>query len=126
MNVVVQIRPSEKIVLDQDRLGTLYDQLGEAGADSVVCRAMEELAVRLAHCNMLWQRSHMEHLRKNARSLIAIADQIGMHRLAHVARDVTFCIDNGDDTALAATLSRMMRIGERSLTAIWATQDISP
>ena len=113
-------------MLDQDRLGTLYDQLGEAGAESVVCRAMEELAARLAQCNMLWHRKHLDHLRKNARSLIAIADQIGMHRLAHVARDVTSCIDTADEIALAATLSRMMRIGERSLTAIWSMQDFNP
>ncbi len=113
-------------MLDQDRLGTLYDQLGEEGAESVVCRAMEELAVRLAECNTLWQRNRVDQLRKNARSLIAIADQIGMRRLAHVARDVTACVDNADEIALAATLSRMLRIGERSLTAIWSMQDIGP
>ncbi|WP_299562464.1 hypothetical protein [uncultured Sulfitobacter sp.] len=126
MNVVVQIRPSEKITLDEERLDGLYQQLGEAGAESVVSRAMEELAVRLSQCSMLWQRGHAEHLRKNARSLIAIADQIGMSHLALVARDVTACIDLDDEIAVAATLSRMLRIGERSLTAIWSFQDIGP
>lgn len=125
MNDVVQIQLSETIQLDQNRLGTLYAQLGEASAENVVCRAMEELAVRMAQCDTLWRAQNFEQLRKHARSLIAIADQIGMDDLAQVARDVTNCIDARDNIAVAATLSRMLRIGERSLSAIWSLDDLS-
>lgn len=125
MNDVVNIRVTEQIQLDQVRLGTLYAQLGEAGAGNVISRAMEELAVRLAQCDTLWRARNRVQLRKHARSLIAIADQIGMHRLAQVAGDVTVCLDTEDDVAVAATLSRMLRIGERSLSAIWAMEDLS-
>lgn len=122
---MVKIRLSEKIQLDQVRLGTLYAQLGETGAESVLCRAMEELAARLAQCDALWHARNRIQLRKHARSLIAIADQIGMHRLAKVAGDVTASIDAEDEIAIAATLSRMLRIGERSLSAIWSMEDLS-
>jgi hypothetical protein len=125
MSEVIKIRLSEQIQLDQVRLGTLYAQLGETGAGNVVTRAMEELAVRMAQCEALWQAGNRLQLRKNARSLIAIADQIGMHRLAQVAGDVTDSIDAHDDVAIAATLSRMLRIGERSLSAIWSMEDLS-
>ena len=64
-------------------------------------------------------------LRKSARSLVAISDQVGMTTLARVARDVTAAIDCGDDAALSATLFRLIRIGERSLTAVWDLQDLS-
>ena len=47
-----------------------------------------------------------------------------MRTLARVAGDVTRCIDAGDGVALAAVLSRLIRIGERSLTAIWDTQGL--
>lgn len=125
MSEVVRIRLSEQIQLDQGRLGTLYAQLGEASAESVVCRAMEELAVRMAQCETLWRARNLQQLRKHARSLIAIADQIGMHVLAQVARDVTICIDAQNEVAIAATLSRMLRTGERSLSAIWSMEDLS-
>jgi hypothetical protein len=125
MSKVVQIRLLEQIQLDQVRLGTLYAQLGETGADSVVSRAMEELAARLAQCDTLWRAGNRIQLRKQARSLIAIADQIGMHRLAEVASDVTANIDAEDEIAIASTLSRMLRIGERSLSAIWSMEDLS-
>lgn len=125
MSDVVNIRLAEKIQLDQVRLDGLYAQLGAAGAETVVCRAMEELAIRMAECEVLWRDNSTVQLRKHARSLIAISDQIGMHLLAQVAADVTASLDARDQVAVAATLSRMLRIGERSLSAIWAMEDQS-
>jgi len=121
---ILQIRPVEQVSVDQERLGSLYAQLGEAGAEDVVCRALEELALRMTHCDRLYREQGWLDLRKNTRSLIAIADQIGMQKLSQIAGDVTGCIDDGDMIALAATLSRLLRIGERSLTAIWDIGDL--
>lgn len=122
---VLQMRPTEQVSVDQERLGTLYAQLGEAGAEDVVCRAMEELALRMSHCDRLFRESNWDDLRKNSRSLIAIADQVGLQKLGLVASDVMSAIDQHDEVAVAATLTRLIRIGERSLTAIWDTQDMS-
>ena len=115
---VHQIRPVEQVDVNPDQLGVLYAQLGEAGAEDVVCRAMEELALRMAQSDRLYRAAEWEGLRKNTRSLIAIAEQIGMYSVARVARDVTHCLDAKDHIAVAATLSRLIRIGERSLAAI--------
>lgn len=125
MNQVLEIRPSETVRVDANQIGALYSQLGETGAEDVVCRAMEELALRLSHSDQLYRESNWPQLRKNTRSLIAISEQIGMQTLARVAGDVTACVDSMDENAIAATLSRLLRIGERSLSAIWDTQDLS-
>ncbi|WP_298968621.1 hypothetical protein [uncultured Roseobacter sp.] len=125
MDQFLKIRLKETVHVDQDRLAALYAELGEAGAEDVVCRAMEELALRLSHCSRLHAATNMVELRKCARSLIAIADQIGMHVLARVANDVIDAIDSEDGPAIAATLARLIRIGEQSLTAIWDLQDIT-
>lgn len=116
---------NERVRLDQDRLADLYLQLGEAGAEDVVCRAMEELAVRLAHAARMYHQGQIPDLRKSVRSMAAISEQIGMQTLARVARDVTACIDAGDANAVAATMARLMRIAERSLTAVWDMQDMT-
>jgi len=118
---VTLLRQDETVRLDSDRL----EELGEAGAEDVVCRALEELAVRLSHTERCYRDASMKEMRKSARSLIAISEQIGMQLLAKVARDVTCCIDEGDRIALAATLSRLLRIGERSLSEVWDLQDLS-
>ena len=125
MTTVTQIRPAEDVGVDHDRLGALYTELGHAAAEDVVCRALEELAVRLSHTERCYREAQLGDMRKSARSLIAIAEQIGMGTLANVARDVTHCIDGQDAVATAATLSRLLRIGETSLHEIWDLQDYS-
>ena len=122
---ILTVMQVENVRLDPDKLGELYAQLGEAGAEDVVCRAIEELAVRLTHCERLWRQDNMVDLRKNARSLIAISEQIGMNAMASIARDVTVSIDNEDAPAVAAILFRLLRVGERSLTAVWDQQDLT-
>ena len=128
MNVVAEVVTlihEETVRLDPDRLGDLYRQLGEAGAEDVVCRAIEELAVRLSHCERLWRQQDLPGLSKSARSLIAIAEQIGMTKLARVAGDVSAMAALADRVALAATLTRLIRTGEKSLTAVWDLRDLS-
>lgn len=123
VELVTLLKQHEQVRLDSLRLESLYLQLGESGAEDVVCRALEELAARLSHAEQLYYSGRLPDMRKCARSLIAIADQIGMQLLARVAGDVTGSIDAGDANALAATFARLLRIGERSLCEIWDTSD---
>ncbi|WP_306115874.1 MULTISPECIES: hypothetical protein [unclassified Roseovarius] len=125
MEQVTTLRHDEVVRVNPDRLEELYRQLGETGAEDVVCRALEELAARLSHTERCFREMRHHDMRKSARSLVAIAEQIGMSLLAQVALDVTICIDAGDKIALSATMARLLRIGERSLTQIWDLQDLS-
>lgn len=120
---VTLLRQDEPVRLDPGRLEDLYTQLGQHAAEDVVCRALEEMAARLSHIETSFRAGQIEDMRKNARGLGAISDQLGMSMLARVARDVTACADSGDPVAQAATLARLLRIGERSLTEIWDVQE---
>ncbi|MEI4196337.1 hypothetical protein [Roseovarius sp. E0-M6] len=125
MEQVTMLKQNEVVHLDSDQLEKLFEQLGEAGAEDVVCRALEELAVRLTHAERCWREGGHGDMRKSTRSLVAIAEQIGMNTLARVAMDVIVCVDRGDQIAVAATLTRLIRIGERSLSEIWDLQDLT-
>ncbi|PID35432.1 MAG: hypothetical protein CSA68_02775 [Rhodobacterales bacterium] len=116
---------NEDIRLNSERLVELYVQLGQAGAQDVVCRAMEELAVRFKQLAMDYNNQDYKAVRKCAKSMVGIAEQVGMQCLADVAQDVRRCAENYDTVALAATLARLLRIGDKSLTAIWDSQDLS-
>ena len=59
--------PDESVRLEPDRLVELCLQMGEAGAEDVVCRAIEELALRLGKCEHLWRAQDRDGLRKCAR-----------------------------------------------------------
>ncbi|TMV06934.1 hypothetical protein FGK63_12505 [Ruegeria sediminis] len=122
---VITLEQKESVRLDPERLGSLYRRLGDSDAEDVVCRAIEELAVRLSNCERMWRRQDWAELRKCARSLVAISEQIGMTVLARVAGDVSGSVDAGDHVATSATLFRLIRVGERSLSAVWDQRDLS-
>lgn len=122
---VTLLRQTEPVALDRSRLGALFDTLGPNTAEDVVCRAMEELALRLTQIDRSHGIGDLPAMRKDARALAAIADQMGMATLARVGRDLVVCLDRGDAVAVGAVLARLLRSGERSLTAVWDMQDLS-
>ncbi len=122
---VIEMKLNESAVLDSTQLANLFIELGEAGAQNVVCRAMEELAVRLSVVNEAYKAKEFDILRKGSKALVGIAEQVGMAGLADAARNVHHCVQTHDMTALAATVSRLLRIGDCSLTEVWDLQDLS-
>jgi len=115
----------EGVRLDTDKLEVLYQDLGGAEADRVVCRAIEELAQRLSQVEHSFYNGDRSQVMKGVRSVPAIAEQIGMASLARVGRDVLACHERRDEPAFAATLARLIRLGDRSLSAVWELQDMS-
>jgi len=105
MKQVTMLAMSEPAQLDAEKLEQLYEELGDSAAEDVVCRAMEELAVKLAQTDRLYRSGQIAEMRKTVRSMGAIAGQIGMGTLARVAGDVLACVDANDGTALAACAS---------------------
>ncbi len=122
---IITLEHKESVLLDPDQLSGLYSQLGDKNALDVLCRTVEELAVRLSNCERYWRHREWSDLRKCAKSLVAISEQVGMTALARVAGDVAQSVDAGDAVAAGATLGRLIRVGERSLTAVWDQQDLS-
>lgn len=123
--VVSKLRPEGVVNVDREKLDQLYGQLGHSGADGVIARAMEELAVRLAKVESSYKKGELEDMQRAARSMVAISEQIGMVTFAQVADDVNRLANDEDGTALAACVERLMRIGENSLLAVWDIQGAS-
>ncbi len=119
------LRYDEGVRLDPERLFALYAELGETAAESVLCGAMEEMAARMSVMRSHVPGSDPQMLIRSSSLLAKVADQVGMSMLARVARDVCACARTGDTNALAATIARLVRIGDRSLTAVWDLQDIT-
>lgn len=118
------LKQNEVVLMNRDRIVQLKRQLGERAAQDVLCRAVEEIALRLEQVTDQFVRRDLVQMRKYTRSLLAIADQIGLDTLTMVADDVLCSIDSSDEVAVAATHSRLFRIGQSSLTEIWEMQDV--
>ena len=80
---------------------------------------MDMIAQALADARQAAMAGDMAGLTARAEMLSRLAWQVGLPGLAGVAVDVLACAERRDATGLAATLARMMRIGNRSLTEIW-------
>jgi hypothetical protein len=122
---VTILAPDESLRVNTARLRALEEDLGAVQADRVIGRAMEALAVRLARTERAYSEGDMQRITKDARALGGIADQVGLESLARVALDVAGCAAAGDGPALAATLMRLQRLGDRSLSAVWDLQGMT-
>ncbi len=122
---VIHLVPKEGVRMNRDRLSDLYGRFGDSGAEDVIGRAVEALILRLGKCQRLYQSGQRQDMRRNLRSQIVISEQIGMMSLADAGRNVIHCLDRDDAVALAATLARLLRIGEQSVSALWDLQDLS-
>lgn len=125
MPFLAVLRHEEGVRLDPDPLVALYSELGESGAERVLRRAMEDLRSRLSEILRHADEGRGTTVARAARQLGAVAAQIGLPTLARVAGDVVHSTEAGDPTALAATLARLVRIGERSLSAVWDLRDMT-
>ncbi len=124
MDNVLQLNPEEPVRLDRDQLEVLVTQMGPVGADHLVSHAMEELAVLLARLNRLHRAGACPEMHAAVKALVAIAQQVGMTKLARVGRDLLYVLGLGDGLALSAVMARLGRIGESSLMAVWDLQDM--
>lgn len=124
MSNIVELVPCETVRLDPGRLRLLYRKLGEVDADNFVCHSIEEIALRLAHCESLWRRGKWTELHQCAKSVMELSGRVGMTSMAIVASDLIGAIRACDEPAVGATLWRLGRIGERSLIEVWDIQDL--
>ncbi|MGB3316720.1 MAG: hypothetical protein WBB85_20170, partial [Albidovulum sp.] len=95
------------------------------GAEQVMLRAMKDLNARLSEMQQQAEADDSEALMKSARRLVKVADQIGMTTFAVVALDVIDATKASNSVAQAATLARLLRIGDRSLNAVWDLRDMT-
>lgn len=125
MKQVTLLRLSEPARLDIGKLEELYDEMGEVAADNALCRAMEELALKLTETESCMRGADWQALAKLGRMIAAVAEPIGMTELGRIALSMRGCVEAGDRIALAAVHQRLLRAGEAALTEIWQAQDMT-
>ncbi|QIE40868.1 hypothetical protein G5B39_02165 [Rhodobacteraceae bacterium SC52] len=112
----------ETVGVDAVRLMRLYRDHGDREADRLICDAMEDLALSLARIGRAHRADDLEAIADLADGMVALCARIGLPKLAHVASSVSICARRTDVPALQATLSRLSRVGDRSLSAVWDPQ----
>lgn len=111
--------------MDADRLTFIYQSLGDTAADRMLCEAMEELALGLARIGRARAAGDLAMVAALADTLERLGARIGLPKLRIVAISVSDCARRADMAALDATLARLSRVGNSSLSAVWDPRDQS-
>lgn len=115
--------PDEHSCLDIKPLLSICRNLAIPQAAELLCREMQQLADLLTECQQGYQKAEYCLTRQKLEEIESFSKLIGLPVLERVARDVQNCIEVYDPVALSGTMSRLLRMGEQSLTAIWDLQD---
>lgn len=119
MAQITALAVSEPVRVDARRVSDIVTELGETAAQNVIGLALEQLAGALTATDAALEAGDLAQAVAHADRLSRLAWQIGLLSLAGVAMDLGNCADRRDTGALAAVRARLMRVGNRSLTAIW-------
>lgn len=123
MTKIALLAVEEAARIDLQRLEQIIRELGEQTAAQVIGAALEQLALALTHTLDAAEKDDPADVACHADQLSRLAWQVGLVTLAGVAIDVGSCAENRDRIGLAATASRLRRIGNQSLTRIWDAPD---
>ena len=116
---IMALAVSEPVSVDVRRVGDIVNELGESAAQNVIEMALEQLASALTATDTAMADGDLPGVIDHAGQLSRLAWQIGLLSLAGVAMDLCACAERRDTGAMAAVHARLMRVGNRSLTAIW-------
>lgn len=105
---VSRLMPREDFGADARAL--MFSGLGADDHGEGICAGLEELSRHLRWLDEDYQSGQFHRLAARARSVVQLADQLGLRQIGQVAADVLYCLDGAEETALAATLSRLMRL----------------
>ncbi|WCR10744.1 hypothetical protein JHW45_17205 [Paracoccus stylophorae] len=119
MAQITSLAITEPVRVDARRVGDIVGELGETAAQNVIGLALEQLAVALTATDAALEAGDLALAVGHADRLSRLAWQIGLLSLAGVAMDLGALAERGQAPALSAVRARLLRVGNRSLTAIW-------
>lgn len=125
MASVVELRQSERILIDAPRLEALFRQMGDRAAEGFVMDCIEDISDRLAEIELATRNYSLTDVPFKAGRVASLCDEIGLISLARVAGDLGAAATRGDMVAYRAVWERLVRIGDRSLAQVWEMPGLS-
>ena len=116
---VVVLRCIDPLQFDPTALNELFAEKTVDDAEEVVCRVLEDIAMRLDALQQGRDGSQFDQMFKPARRIGLIAEQIGLIEVAAAAGHVVNCLQQADGIALEATLARLERGFDVAVSEIW-------
>ncbi|MCA0273209.1 MAG: hypothetical protein LCH69_14275 [Proteobacteria bacterium] len=125
MATLAVLRHDEGIRVDAGRVAMIYAGRSRRDAEDILQRGIEGLVTRVIRMQQHYDAADRASLVRSARFAVRMADQLGMTSFGLVAEDLIRATEAEDEPAAAATLSRLLRIVNRSVSAIRDLRDMT-
>ena len=121
MNQIYQMQTAEAAfgAVDQQVIQTLRNSVGNVRYQEIAEDAAFMLAERLGKLDRALRDGDYTMCYRHALNVCGISSQIGMSKVANIARDVMKCAKAEDSIALNAVVGRLNRLAETSLAAVF-------
>ncbi|MEO1638050.1 MAG: hypothetical protein AAFU41_02225 [Pseudomonadota bacterium] len=121
---VVVLSCPHQMHFDHTPLLRLFSEKSEPEAEEIVCRMLEDIAFQLD----LMQKAIAAHtfadVRRPAKRIELVADQIGLMEVAIAASHVGTSVKQGDGVAMEATMARLERGFDLAVSEIWSFRQL--
>lgn len=121
---VLQCR--EPAPLDAAPVDYLVAQRGADAAEEMICRVLEDIALRLDAVQQAMAAQGFTSLSKQAIRIDHVAAQIGLTDVSLAAAGVAKTALQEDGVAICATVARLERCFDMAVTEIWRFRDRLP
>ena len=109
---------------DPAPLTRLFAGKPQTEAEEIVCRMLEDIALRLDVMQRGVAARNFEEVKRPARRVEMVAERMGLMEVAVAAGHVRNCLDQGDGVAIEATMARLERGFDVAVNEIWSFRDL--
>jgi len=119
MTILPMQDPQERVHINTELIATYLTEPAQSDQDNQIFCVVEAIADTLGEMETHYHAHDFHSLQRSTDQLSILARKYGFYSLDAVARDVLTTLDQTDFVALGAVLTRLLRVGEQSLYAIW-------
>lgn len=124
MRDVVVLNCPNLLHFDPAPLTRLFADKPQFEAEDIVCRMLEDVALRLDIMQRGIAAGKFDQVLRPARRVEMVADRMGLMEVAVAAGHVRTCLAQQDGVALEATMARLERGFEIAISEIWNFRDL--
>lgn len=123
-DLVAVLRCPQQLHFDPVPLNRLFAEKDHHAAEDILCRMLEDIAMRLDMLQQGMAGYHFDVMQRPARRIELIADRIGLTEVAIAAGHVQTCIRNRDPVGLDATMARLERGFDVAVAEVWNFREL--
>jgi len=120
---VVALSCLDAVHFDPGPLQSLYARKPANEADDIICRLLEDIAVRLDLLQGGLAARDFDLMQRPARRIALVAKHMGLLEVVTAAGHVRACLWQDDGIALEATIARLERGFDVAVNEIWSFRD---